>query len=63
MKCSALIADHTGYQFSECRRPAKWDVGTYGLRCGMHARGKWFEKIRKPIVREASEKLRTELNR
>jgi len=47
--CSADVADFTGYHFYKCGRPAKWDVGNYGARCGLHARGKYFERIRKPL--------------
>ena len=47
--CSAAVADFTGWHFHKCGKPAKWDVGNYGARCGLHARGKYFEGIRKPL--------------
>lgn len=47
--CSKEVADFTGYHFSECGKPAKWDVGRYGFRCGLHAKGRFFEKIRQPL--------------
>lgn len=50
LACSAQIADHTGYHFHKCNRPAKYMVGAYGPRCGLHAQGKWFKGLRKPIA-------------
>ena len=47
--CSADVADFTGYHFHKCGREAKWDVGNYGPRCGLHAQGSYFKGIRKPI--------------
>ena len=52
--CSAQIVHHPGcYHFHRCGRPAKWMVGSYGPRCGLHAQGKYFLKLRKPIAPNA----------
>ncbi len=49
VQCEVQVPDHTGYHFSRCDKAARWDVGHYGLRCGLHARGRWFEKVRTPL--------------
>ena len=49
--CTALIPDHTGYHFHNCKRTAQWTVNGRP-RCTRHASGKHFESIRKPFVEE-----------
>lgn len=46
-RCSASVADFTGFHFHKCKSPAKWLVNGKP-RCGRHAIGYW-KTIRVPI--------------